>query len=197
MPFAPYVREDQIVRTYHVLDTDNLPPVEDRNRTAVVSGAFTHDVYPLRTKCFQWARQGLLGPGVDAVPHPGYAQAGTKSNEYAAMFGKYKVAICTASSYRFALRKIFESTAMGCRVITDLPAYDCLPGIDANLIRVPPTISADGLRDVIQRAADRWNLYEQRKIADMCRRLCDWRNEYANVSRHLHLHWERKCRPTT
>jgi hypothetical protein len=197
MPFAPYVERGNITRTYHVLDTDNLPPVEDRSGVAVVSGAYTHDVYPLRTKCFQWAAQGLLGPGVDAARHPGYAQAGTKSNEYAAMFGRYKVAICTASAYKFALRKIFEATAMGCKIITNLPSYDYLPGIDDNLIRIPDDISVSDMKAEIEKAAATWDLEQQQYVASVCRHRYDWRLEYNRVSVILNHKREEVCQSTT
>ncbi len=190
MPFAPYIKREQIVRTYHVIDAYNLPPVREREGVAVVSGAHTLDTYPLRTKCVRWAAKGLLGGGVDVARHPGYAEKGTKSNQYAEMLSKYRVAICTASSYGFALRKIFEATAVGCKAITDLPAYDKLPAIDDNLIRVSPSIPAGELRDVIRSAADTWNIGDQLLHAMRCRARYDYANEA------VYLEEELTCRAT-
>ena len=192
MCFAPHVRRDQIVRTYHVL-SDNLPPCLPRDGIAVVSGAYTTDTYPLRTKCFKWAVSGRLGDGVHCVRHPGYTQSGTRSLEYAAMLGGYRVSICTASSYKFALRKIFESTAMGCVIVTDLPEYDCLPHIDGNLIRVHPSISSDSLREVVQGAAANYDFGRQKQLADLARVHYNSRTECARLSNLIEAKRDQLC----
>jgi hypothetical protein len=190
LPFAPHIRREQLCRTYHVLDSDNLPDAEPRDKTCLISGAYTPDVYPLRTRAFQWAKEGKLGPGVECVQHPGYKQAGTRSNDYVRTLAKYRVAVCTASAYRFSLRKLFEATAAGCRVVTNLPSYDLLPGIDDNLIRVPSDIGADELRGVIQNAAATWDLRQQQAFAAAAVRYYDWRAECARVAKDLEMRVE-------
>jgi hypothetical protein len=190
LPFAPHIQRGQLVRTYHILDSDNLPPFEQRAKTCIVSGAYTPDVYPLRTRVFQWANEGKLGLGVEAIKHPGYKQAGTHSNEYAKTLAQYKVAVCTASAYRFALRKIVEATAAGCRVVTNLPSYDLIPGIDDNLIRVPSDIGAAELREIIQGAAATWNFNQQQAFADAAVRYYDWRVECQRVAKDLEMRVE-------
>ena len=190
LPFAPHIRREQLVRTYHILDGDNTPPVRDRQKTCIISGAHTPDVYPFRTRVLQLAKESKLGPGVDAITHPGYKQAGTRSNAYVQKLGEYRVAVCTASAYRFALRKIWEATAAGCRVITNLPSYDLLPGIDDNLIRVSSDVSTGELKEVIQNAAATWDLRQQQAFAERAVELYDWRAECARVAKELEMRVE-------
>jgi len=181
MQFAPWV-DGKTVRTFHVIDKDNVPLVRDRSGLCVVSGAFDDSVYPLRTACAKAASGGRLGPGTVYQKHPGYHQNGTTSYQYIDMLSKYRVAICTCSAYKFALRKIFEATAAGCRVITNLPEWDCLPEIDDNLIRVPDDCTIDELRETIQAAADYWDLDRQRYFADRCVLRYDYRTETARIA---------------
>src|SRR5690606_31820424 len=72
-----------------------------------------------------------------------------KTPEYLQTLSRYKVAICTASAYGYALRKIIEATACGCVVITDL--QEELPWIDDNLVRISPDITEAELAELIKR----------------------------------------------
>ena len=162
---APHVPRERMVRTYHILDPVAAPPIVPRQGVACVTGAASPNVYPLRTRAIQAAKAGELGPGVHALKHPGYRQDGSHSNSFLHTLAGYRVAICTASAYRFALRKLFEATAAGCIVVTDLPAYDGLPAIEGNLIRVSPDIPTAELREVVQAAAAGWDLARQSAYA--------------------------------
>jgi len=182
LPFWPEVDPAVYERTYHVLDPAVVPHVTgEPRRTCLVSGAENHHVYPLRTMALRAARAGRLGADVDAIPHPGYAHNGSCSAAYLQTMARYKVAVCTASAYQFALRKLFEATAAGCKVITDLAEWDDLPEIDGNLVRVAPDISEHDLGEVIHHAAAHWNADEQRHYAELTCARYDYRVECALV----------------
>jgi len=136
------------------------------------------------------AKAGRLGPDVGCLDHPGYFQVGPSSTEYVKLLSQYRVALCTASSYGFALRKIIEATLAGCVVITDLPEYDRLPGIDDNLVRVRPTISIPELRELIRDQADAWDLKRQTHYATTAAGLYDWRIMAETLARKL-TEWPR------
>jgi hypothetical protein len=182
---CPHVAETACLRTYHVVDRDALPKTAvlgDRPGRIVLSGAHVRDIYPLRTRAVEAARRGELGVGVKVLRHPGYHQNGTTSTDFLLELTGHRVALCTASAYRFALRKIFEATAAGCRVVTDLPAWDHLPAIDDNLIRVRPDITTAELRDVLQHAADTYDLGRQACFSAFALSRYDWRRETARVA---------------
>ena len=104
--------------------------------------------YPLR----QRAVRDRVVLGLDVLRHPGYGNRGAVTPAYCRELARYRVSVATASMYGFALRKIIEAVAVGCTVITDLPAYDVLPEIDAALIRVPSTINPPDFAAVIRDA---------------------------------------------
>jgi len=174
-PLCPYVPKDKMLRTYHILDSDALPPIKDRSGQCVLSGAHSPDVYPLRTRL-------LRSGSIIRLGHPGYSQSGSTSNAFVAELAKYRVAVCTASSYKFALRKIFEATAAGCRVITDLPEYDVLPGINDNLVRISPDANVTEVESIVRREADNWSLDTQREYAENARRRYHWRLESGRIA---------------
>lgn len=174
---APHVPYGSIVRTYHVVDPATTPVVRERDGGIVISGAYVPDVYPLRTRACLAVADGTLGPRAVRLEHPGYAQTGTRSHEFAVELAKYRVAVCTASSYKFALRKIFEATAAGCRVVTDLPTYDHLPEIDGNLIRVRSDVSIADLRAICEEGCEAWDLDRQLHFAKAALWRYDWRRE--------------------
>ena len=101
-----------------------------------------HTVYPHAA-----ALRGLVASrptfrGCASCAHPGYHANGSFTPAlHSRNSTKFKVAICTSSTMGFALRKIIEATACGCRVITDLPAGEVMPEIDGNLTRVSSDIS--------------------------------------------------------
>lgn len=156
---APFLRPQHIIRTYHTVNLDDVPVFNlTKRRDAVLTGAHHPRVYPLRGRIRSAA---ATIPELDVVRHPGYHRHGAATPGFLQLLAGYKVAICTSSVYKYALRKIIEATAAGCVVITDLPYEDKLPHIDDNLIRVSPTISMSLLRDKIQSACADYSLARQ------------------------------------
>lgn len=145
---APYLRADDLVRTYHSLNFDDVPPYSPAGRSGTVLSGAISGAYPLR---------GYLATRVNRLPettllsHPGYHRNGRATPAYLLTLSRYKVSIATSSVYGYALRKIIESTAAGCTVVTDLPFDEVLPEIDANLVRVSPTIPIDRLAELLRR----------------------------------------------
>lgn len=160
-----------LIRTYHSLNADDLAcvPLYGIRLGAVVSGAASN-AYPLRQRVIRDA----MALNVTVLRHPGYGNhIGVRTPEYLRQLARFKVHIATASMYGFALRKIIESVAVGCTVITDLPAYDVLPEIDGALIRVRPTIGTQEIHDVIAGAVSSWDLEERLVWAAKARRFYD------------------------
>src|SRR5688572_27561662 len=152
---APFLKNYPLVRTYHTIDkslAESIDLQRPRNR-ALVSGAVSR-VYPLRSMAVQEARH----LGLDVLRHPGYSNSGARTPAYLKSLSGYRVHLACSSAYGFALRKIVESVAMGCTVVTDLPEYDVLPEIDGALVRVKPSVSMSELRRVIDDADAGWNL---------------------------------------
>ena len=87
--------------------------------------------------------------------------------------------------YGFALRKIIEGVAVGCTVITDLPAYDELPMIDGALVRVKPTINPPELASVIVAAVDGWDPIARAIWAARARAFYDYRALGRRLADHL------------
>ncbi len=174
-----WLRAVPLIRTYHSVDADDLAeiPVTSDRRAVVVSGALSK-AYPLRQRVVRDAH--VLG--VDIIRHPGYGNRGAMTPAYCRQIAGYKVAIATASMYGFALRKIIEAVALGCTVITDLPAYDVLPEIDGALVRVPPTINTPDLANVITQTVARWDFDERIGWAHTARAFYDYRS----LGRRLH-----------
>lgn len=169
---APYVRQEHLVRTYHSLDANLVPPfrVEGR-RGCILSGAIS-GAYPLRTLLAQnWQRL----PGCHYLKHPGYHQRGCETPNYLATLNNFKVAICTSSRFGYAVRKIMEATACGCRVITDLPVDEVLPEIDANLVKVDSTISVEEMAEVVAYETAAWDADEQTHYSLKAQRFYDYR----------------------
>jgi len=161
---APYVRPEHLIRTYHTVNINDVPkyrPASKRKNLALLSGA-SGAAYPLRTRLLASCTIGEM-PNAGVLPHPGYHARGSNTPEFLRVLSRFKVAICTSSVYGYALRKIIEATACGCRVITDLPTDDVLPFIDGNLTRVPPSISP---REVDALASELCESYDDATQAD-------------------------------
>lgn len=180
--FAPWMAVVPIVRTYHTLNSADYAAVrlDEPRQMALVSGAVSK-CYPLRQRAVQQAR----ALGLAVLKHPGYGHAGAKTAAYLQQLARYKVHLATASAYGFSLRKIIESVAMGCTVVTDLPAYDVLPEIDGALVRVHPQMQTGQLRDVIREAAATWNADERTQWASKARTFYDYRAMGECLSRAL------------
>ena len=158
---APYTRRHHMIRTYHSLDPSVVPPYEERTGGALLSGALS-GVYPLRERIMR-ERSSL--PNVVYLPHPGYHRLGCATPFFLRLLAQHRLAICTVSVYGYALRKIIEATACGCRVVTDLPTDDCLPHIDGNLVRVHPAIATADLADLLVKLYTEYDPILQQKYA--------------------------------
>lgn len=164
---APYVRGEHLVRTYHTVDPHVVPDFSARREEGCLLSGASSGAYPLRRKLIQ---SHVHLPRTNYMKHPGYHRKGCATPGFLRSLSNHKVAICTASIYGYALRKIIEATACGCVVITDLPEEEVLPEIDENLVRVHPRISprevADLLRDLYASYdPERQYEYAQRAIA--------------------------------
>jgi hypothetical protein len=176
---APYVRPRHLVRTYHTVDSDAVPGygVSERKGGCLFSGAVS-SAYPLRqTVVRNLDRLHYL----TYLRHPGYHRNGCQTPEYLSTLSRFRAAICTASRYGYALRKIVEATACGCVVITDLPEDEVLPEIDGNLVRVHPDIPVRVLQNVITDCIEEYNPERQ---AEFVRRACAY-YDYRTTGRRL------------
>lgn len=158
---APYVRPQHLIRTWHTIDATIVPTFSTEREGCLFSGAISN-AYPLRQRIEQ--EKSLP---ITRMPHPGYHRKGSNTPEFLRILNNFKVSICTSSRYGYSLRKIIESTACGCRVITDLPVDDIVPGIDDNLIRIHPDISMQDLRTVISEACYSYNYDRQKHLAEV------------------------------
>jgi hypothetical protein len=146
---APYIRPQHLIRTYHTVNPEWVPPYVASSRLGCFLSGAKGSAYPLRTRLFKDI--GRLQHTM-SYAHPGYGNKGCQTPHYLRQLSRFKVSICTSSLYNYALRKIIESTACGCRVITDLSPEDPLPWIDDNLIRIHPGMPTAKIADVIREA---------------------------------------------
>ncbi len=169
---APYVREEHLIRTYHTVDTAIVPAFVGRGRAGCLLSGAVSGAYPLRQRLF--ANASIL-PDTTVMRHPGYGRTHCHTPIYLRALAQHKVAICTASVYGYALRKLQEATACGCVVITDLPDDEVLPFIDANLVRIPSTSSPEHVADVIRQCVATYNPERQEHYAALAREFYDYR----------------------
>lgn len=160
-----------VIRTWHTIDSDIVPPYQDRHRKAVITGAVSK-CYPLRKRI---AEERFSIPEMDYLLHPGYHRQMCYTPSYLQQLSQYRISICTCSIYKYALRKIIESTACGCRVVTNLPAKYSPPGLETNLFRIDDTITIPQLRDVIITLDRYYNPEHQQEVAKRCKELYDYR----------------------
>lgn len=193
---APYVRRRHLIRTHHSIDPNRVPIDKgEERRPAILSGVMFSRYYPMR-QAIQNTLRNL--DGMDFLPHPGYHNRGTSSNSYLQVLSKYKVAICTTSIYGYALRKIIEATACGCRVITDLPEDEHLPMIGANLHRMPfdhhevRRTNGGVLKEMIEHLSSTYLPGEQQRHASLAKSWYDYRivgRRLTDDIEHLRLHY--------
>jgi hypothetical protein len=176
-----HILREQIIRYHHPIEPEQLPAVEPRDGRCVISGA-TGTCYPLRCAAKVAAHRGALGHGITVIEHPGYHDHGNASVDYARTLALSRVALATSSVYGFALRKHIEATAVGCRVVTDLPEFDRLPEIDENLVRVRRDVPMPRLAQLILQLADSWQLEVQRVRATQARAFYDYRAVGARIT---------------
>lgn len=168
---APYVRPQHLVRTWHSIDPSIIPLPPKRRGRGLLSGAVS-GAYPLRQKLI---REFQSLPEIDWRRHPGYHRNGCDTKEYYFALSQYKVAICTASRYGYALRKIIEATACGCVVLTDLPEDEVMPGIDENLARVHPSWSVERISNIIKEIYAGYDPERQQHYAEIAKKLYDYK----------------------
>jgi hypothetical protein len=168
---SPFVRTEHLIRTWHSLDATLVPEFSTVRKTAIISGAVSA-AYPLRTRIVQ-QRHAITD--LSYLKHPGYHRQGCETPRYLAMLGNFKVAICTSSRYGYAVRKIAEATACGCRIVTDLPTDDVMPEIDNNLYRIHPDTPMADIAYIVKHLARTWDADTQRHYADRAKAWYDYR----------------------
>lgn len=170
---APYVRKEHLIRTYHSIDSNIVPEFSEvsNREKAFLSGAISN-VYPMRKKL---VRMLPALPRVVYKQHPGYHRYKCHTPEYLKLLSKFKISICTSSIYGYALRKIIESTACGCIVITDLPKDEELPFIEDNLIRVNSDITRTDFNNLIADLERNYNYELQEYLAGKAKYFYDYR----------------------
>jgi hypothetical protein len=172
---APYVRSEHLIRTYHTVDAGLVPAYTAHGREGCLLSGALSGVYPLRNRLAKMFKGPEPPSNWTFLHHPGYHRKGCATPAFLRTLSRFKVAICTSSIYGYALRKIIESTACGCRVVTDLPADDVLPEIDGNLTRIDPsTPSAEVVRLVESLAMD-YDPVAQKRWADAALLWYDYR----------------------
>jgi hypothetical protein len=181
---APWIRREHVIRTWHSVDSAAVPPynADDHVAGCLISGAVTRELYPFRTRIRDAHKAGRL-KSTAIMHHPGYHARGSHTPLFLKMLSRHKVAICTASIFGYALRKIIEATACGCRVITDLPPDEILPGsIDGNLVRVSPDISIDELDAIVQQEIADYSPHRQQSYSVAAINWFDWRRRGAELA---------------
>jgi hypothetical protein len=173
---APYVRAKHLIRTWHTVNADLCPKVISHLRHpprggVLISGALSR-VYPLRSRLIQDRAQM---PEMSVLRHPGYHMRGCETPDYLQRLATFKVSICTASIYGYALRKMIEATACGCIVVTDLPTDEVLPEIDENLVRIEPSTPTPEIAELLKRLLRDWNPERQRELAEKAKTFYDYR----------------------
>lgn len=169
---APYVRPQHLVRTYHSLDRNLVQPYSARGRRGTLLSGAVSDVYPLRQRLIQ-AHRGL--PETHYLPHPGYHRNGCATPGFLKTLSHYKVSICTSSVFGYSLRKIMESTAAGCVVLTDLPIDEVLPWIDDNLVRVSSNSQPREITALLKHLYDTYDPEKQAWFAEKAKEWYDYR----------------------
>jgi hypothetical protein len=171
---APYVRREHCIRTWHTVDPQLVPVFSPEGRKPCYFSGAISGAYPLRQRIVKWMQEGKL-LNIEYHKHPGYHRSGCATGRYLQTLSQYKVAICTSSMYGYALRKIIEATACGCRVITDLPIDERMPFIDDNLQRVSPDISPEELNRTIFALCETYCPEKQEIKAFQAKKFYDYR----------------------
>lgn len=170
---APWLK-GPVIRTYHTIDKDLIPPYSDRYGVALLSGALSK-AYPLRQKLAN--NLDSLPEGTCYLAHPGYKNYKCFTPSYLKELSRFRVAICTCSVYKYALRKIIEATACGCIVLTNLPRYYSLPAIDENLVRISDSAPLSEIKWIIKHCYSSYNCDKQRRLSEIAKQYYDYRVE--------------------
>lgn len=182
---APYVRSEDLIRTYHTLDPVAVPDYSAENRNGVIISGAVSTAYPLRERLIKQLKRRS---DLTILEHPGYHRDKCHTPEYLEILSHHKVAICTASRYGYLLRKIIEATAAGCVVVTDLPVDERVPEIDGNLVRVHPDSSLRHIEKIIDKALTDYSPAKQKKFAKKAVARFDYRVETARLAELIESH---------
>jgi len=176
---SPWLKNYKLIRIYHSFDGDLLALIDIKKdrKPALVSGAVS-GVYPTR----QTAISRHIELGLDVLAHPGYGNKKSYTKEYLDKLSEYRVHLACSSSYKFALRKIIESVAVGCIPVTDLPEYDRLPVIDDFLVRIPQSASFEQIKDGLAVASGRWSQDLANKMQQAAVSFYDYRDSGERMS---------------
>lgn len=177
---APYVRKEHLIRTYHTIDPDLFPAYTPNGRNGCLLSGAVSDAYPLRKRLV--SQRAHFGSDLIYLKHPGYNRNGCRTTELIRHMSTCKVAICTASVYGYALRKIIEATAAGCAVLTDLPVNDRLPCIDGNLVRIPSDTPVKEVAKIVRSMLNSYNAEAQEHYASVARKRYDYRTECGRLA---------------
>jgi hypothetical protein len=171
-----------LIRTYHSVDAMACQQLDLhlQRRRAAVSGALS-DIYPLRKRIFQNAET----IGCEHINHPGYGNKRCHTTEYLRLLCQYRVSIATASRFGFALRKIIESVACGCAVVTNLPKHDILPKVDEFLVRVPTNATIRQIKGAVDQANENWSTERAIYYARLAQSYYDFRRLGNQLSKDL------------
>lgn len=169
---SSFTRPQHLIRTYHSIDSSLIPEFNFKRRRCLLSGAIS-TVYPLRQRLVE-AAEALLLPDTDYLRHPGYHRRGTITPKFLNLLNRYKVSICTSSIFGYSLRKIIESVACGCIVITDLPHDDFLPGIDRGLVRVGNDTTVEEISEMLPELYESYNYDKQYFLAETAKNFYDY-----------------------
>ena len=166
---AVWTRAYKKIRIYHTIDATVAGVIAWRPRKlGIVSGARSRKIYPVRDIAFRNA----MKLGLEMMAHPGYHDKHCHTASYVRKLANYKYHVATASIYKFSLRKIIESVAVGTIPITNLPVSDNLPFIDSALVRIDESQTLLELARALQTP---WVSDERRGLAELCWRHYDYR----------------------
>lgn len=174
---AGWLRPEHCIRVYHTVDKYAVPEFSASERAGMLlSGAVLPSVYPLRwnLRCY-WRRNGSNLPGVTVRRHPGYNALGSHTPQFLRDLAKFKVSICTSSIYGYSLRKIIESVACGCVVVTDLPVDDALPEIDEALVRIRSDSRPEDVFELCRELENGYDADYREHFASKAVEFYDWR----------------------
>jgi hypothetical protein len=163
---APYLRPRHLVRTWHSVDASTVPDYSPGGRDGCLLSGAASGVYPLRRLLIK-KRHKL--PKTTYLPHPGYHANGCCTPAYLKLLSNFKVAICTASIYGYAFRKMIEATAAGCTVLTNLPEDERLPEIDGNLVRIDPNVDVTIMAELLNRLYAEYDPEKQKHYSDLAK----------------------------
>lgn len=171
---APYVRPEHLIRTYHTVDPSLVPSYTALNRQGCLLSGAVSNVYPLRARLFKEASKL---PETTVLRHPGYHRHACATPDFLKQLSRHKVSICTASIYGYLLRKVIESIACGCIVLTDLPSDEVVPEVDMGCVRIHPDTPTKEIAGLLRHLCERYDPERQRFLAEKALLQFDYRTE--------------------